>query len=611
MQWLKKTLLATVAALAACATNLDVGGAPTAPAPRPEAVRTALESGDLDGLIQAARARLAAGDESSGAVAVAALAAFVDGNFQEAAQLGTRLPDARDGFSAYLGAFTAAALGDVEKGTFLLEDARSLSPEQRDRALALLHEVGGRPEKARELLLRLERTLPPPPPRDSDAEATVENVTARLRAWRSAELLFRRGVLEQRAGDRAAATQAFRSVLLYTPHDLETLDALDRLGGGEPPARAALDARQAFSRVLMELADSAGATDFIVASLAQNPELLQQLRLDEVLRLFALRADPGALDLRLMVAGDLAARRKYDAQLRVLNGSRNWGTYAKTVAAQRAEALRRLGRNSEALATLHTAQAGPLRLEEAFALAQEFNLLDRFNDGLALLDDNNLALSGADDRVELLSLRASIHRRAGDFEKAIADLRTASKLSDRRDARSFLAAVLSEFSPTWSEGIELHRRLLADREDASSLNALAWGLLQNPTDTLSEAHTLVVRSLALAPNNYAAIDTLAWSYYLHGDFTSARREAARALSLAKGDAPAEIYDHLGDIYWRLNRQDDARAAWKDALKAYPDQVQKPLIEIKLREGLSTPAPKAIEPPVVKNPLAPPQPKTDI
>jgi len=614
MGWLKKSLLASLAAvLGACAAQSG-GRLPEAAAvaPAPEAIRSALERGDLEPLIRAGRARLAQGDASNGALLVGALDAFTTGDFARAGELQSRMP-AGDPLATYLGAFVAAAQGDATGAIFQIEDARRLPQEQRDRTLALLQEVAGEPQAALATIARLERDLPPPPGRDSDADVTLQTITARLQAWRTAELLYRRGLIEHRAGDYAAAAQSFERVLDYAPNDLETLAALAAVRAKAPPVREPTTARLALSRLLMELADSSGAADFIVASIAQNPGLLEQLRLEEVLRLFALRLDPRALDLRLMVASDLAGRGEHAAELQILAAERNWGPLQRAVAARKAEALRQLDRPADALAALRAAVAAPqpLELQEAFALADVLSRLDQFDEALALLDPQRLPMSSAHDRADLYTLRGSVLRRAGRFEAAIAELRQAVAAIDRRDTKAFLAAVLSEFPATWAEGVGLHRRLLLEREDASSLNALAWGLLQNPEQGLEEAHRLVVRSVAIAPNNFPAIDTLGWSFYLHGDFLAARREIARALDLAGDNAPAELHDHLGDIYWRLDRRDDARAAWRAALKASPDALQRPALEAKLRDGLLAPAPEPKEPPKVADPLAPPPPKTDI
>ena len=48
------------------------------------------------------------------------------------------------------------------------------------------------------------------------------------------------------------------------------------------------------------------------------------------------------------------------------------------------------------------------------------------------------------------------------------------------------------------------------------------------------------------------IDSLGWAYFLTNDYV----EAERLLKLAYEKSPyeAEIYDHYGDVLWRLNKK---------------------------------------------------------
>ena len=60
------------------------------------------------------------------------------------------------------------------------------------------------------------------------------------------------------------------------------------------------------------------------------------------------------------------------------------------------------------------------------------------------------------------------------------------------------------------------------------------------------------------------IDLLGWAYFLTNDYV----EAERLLKLAYEKSPyeAEIYDHYGDVLWRLNKKLQARYVWKKCFK---------------------------------------------
>jgi Flp pilus assembly protein TadD len=47
-----------------------------------------------------------------------------------------------------------------------------------------------------------------------------------------------------------------------------------------------------------------------------------------------------------------------------------------------------------------------------------------------------------------------------------------------------------------------------------------------------------------------------------------------------------INDHLGDAYWRVGRQQEARFQWRRALSFEPEVDQVPTIEAKIERGLT-------------------------
>jgi hypothetical protein len=82
--------------------------------------------------------------------------------------------------------------------------------------------------------------------------------------------------------------------------------------------------------------------------------------------------------------------------------------------------------------------------------------------------------------------------------------------------------------------------------------------------------------------------------------------AERANSLSVRDPNSELLDHLGDIYWRLHRQTDARDAWRRALDAQPDVPRAQELQQKIAHGLTTPAPATRPLPQVNLPDGPAQ-----
>jgi tetratricopeptide (TPR) repeat protein len=97
--------------------------------------------------------------------------------------------------------------------------------------------------------------------------------------------------------------------------------------------------------------------------------------------------------------------------------------------------------------------------------------------------------------------------------------------------------------------------------------------------------------MLLAESDPYIADSFGWALYQLGDLERARDliEAARDDLLPQNHW--EIEDHLGDIYWHLGRQDDARNAWEIALKTFPPKKERDLIAAKLKDGLTTPRPE--------------------
>ncbi len=63
----------------------------------------------------------------------------------------------------------------------------------------------------------------------------------------------------------------------------------------------------------------------------------------------------------------------------------------------------------------------------------------------------------------------------------------------------------------------------------------------------------------------------------------------QAVELEPGDP--DVNGHLGDAYWRIGRQVEARYQWQRVLSLEPDAEQRPRAEAKLKDGLDGPPAK--------------------
>src|SRR5437762_10422543 len=80
---------------------------------------------------------------------------------------------------------------------------------------------------------------------------------------------------------------------------------------------------------------------------------------------------------------------------------------------------------------------------------------------------------------------------------------------------------------------------------------------------LDEAEDAVKRALQLDPDNGAYLDTMAWVQYRQGKYDQALGHLKRALENLPREDPV-LFEHLGDVYLKLNRLPQALEAWQKA-----------------------------------------------
>jgi len=130
--------------------------------------------------------------------------------------------------------------------------------------------------------------------------------------------------------------------------------------------------------------------------------------------------------------------------------------------------------------------------------------------------------------------------------------------------RYALAGIYSEMGDAAAAEKELERILQKKPDHAPSKNDLGFMWADRGVN-MAKAEQLVREALKTNPQSAAYLDSLGWVMYKGGKFD----EAVRMLLDATKAAPeldAVLWDHLGDAYWRLSRQEDARKAWEAAVK---------------------------------------------
>jgi len=231
------------------------------------------------------------------------------------------------------------------------------------------------------------------------------------------------------------------------------------------------------------------------------------------------------------------------------------------------------------------------------ALSARLGVLARHGRGRAAVTEADRWVAAHPDDVRARLMAARAREMAGDLPAAIDQLRLAvAAAPDSLAPRVLLAQAYDragrprDAEPVWAESqrrfprvssvsldLALCREKLGDLEGAEvavrdvlsnepdnpvALNFLGY-LFADHDRNLDEAVRLILKALALEPDNAAFIDSLGWAYFRLGKLPEARASLERAIRLSGGDPV--IYEHLGDVYRDLQLKDLARDQYKKSL----------------------------------------------
>ena len=95
-------------------------------------------------------------------------------------------------------------------------------------------------------------------------------------------------------------------------------------------------------------------------------------------------------------------------------------------------------------------------------------------------------------------------------------------------------------------------------------------------ENLKEAHEMIEKAVKLEPKNAAFLDSLGWVLFRLDQPQDALKWILKAIENAE-EPDATLFEHLGDIYAALKKQDQARQAWQKAYAIEPsDEIQRKL-----------------------------------
>lgn len=157
----------------------------------------------------------------------------------------------------------------------------------------------------------------------------------------------------------------------------------------------------------------------------------------------------------------------------------------------------------------------------------------------------------------LVYLRQKKYAAAENTYRLILDL-----APEDSQAHFYLANVYDNINKRTLAVEHLKKAITLKPDYGEALNYLGY-LYVEEKKNLNEAETMIRKALQIEPDNGAYVDSLGWLYFQQGRFKEALTELERASTLL--DDPV-IYDHLGDVYFKLNDLTKAKDSWKKSLK---------------------------------------------
>lgn len=242
-------------------------------------------------------------------------------------------------------------------------------------------------------------------------------------------------------------------------------------------------------------------------------------------------------------------------------------------------------------------------IEKALSISDDKDRLSTLYGALqlrALLDDEQAAydlvpelLGLAENPAEkaaALGASSSIYLHFGNAAKAAEYAKDARSLDDTHERRMVLADALGQAGHINDALVILRSERLARPNDPYTLNSLGYFLITR-TDKYEEGYKVLARALLLADSDPYIADSFGWALFQLGDLDRAKGLIESARDELLPQSHWEIEDHLGDIYWHLDRKEDAKTAWQAALDNYPPKSENDRIAAKLESGLTTQRPE--------------------
>jgi tetratricopeptide (TPR) repeat protein len=156
------------------------------------------------------------------------------------------------------------------------------------------------------------------------------------------------------------------------------------------------------------------------------------------------------------------------------------------------------------------------------------------------------------------------YSRTDQNDQAIAAFRRSLELKpDDINTLSTLALTLDGLH-RYQESDSLYERALkVDPRSHLVMNNYGYSLAERGLQ-LERALQMSLQAISAEPNNDSYLDTVGWVYFKLGRYDEAQKYISKAIGA--GGTSATVYEHMGDIQYKLGEKKKAEQFWKQALE---------------------------------------------
>jgi tetratricopeptide (TPR) repeat protein len=209
--------------------------------------------------------------------------------------------------------------------------------------------------------------------------------------------------------------------------------------------------------------------------------------------------------------------------------------------------------------------------------AQALRHSGKGDQGIAVLEES--LKKHADEPIAHIAL-AQIYADLDRGAQAVKVLQDAQTKFPNDSSITFELGAVYDKQKKFPEAEAAFKQLIArEPENSGALNYLGY-MLAERGERLEESVDLVKKALEIEPDNGSYLDSLGWAYFKADKLDLAETNLRRASDQLK--ANSVIQEHYAEVLFKLQRYDDAIAAWTRALNGDGDSINRAEIDKKIR-----------------------------